>query len=42
MRIDFVTEGTVPVERLRSEFLEVAAQFGMRFVLWDSKAPYRR
>ena len=41
MRIDFVTEGTVPVERLRSEFLEVAAQFGMRFVLWDSKAPYR-
>ena len=41
MRIDFVTEGTVPVERLRSEFLEVAGQFGMRFVLWDSKAPYR-
>jgi len=41
MRIDFVTAGAVSVEELRADFAEVARQFGMRFEIWDARAPYR-
>jgi formyltetrahydrofolate deformylase len=41
MRIDFVTEGSTPVERLRADFTEIAARFQMRYEMWDAKAPYR-
>ena len=42
MRLDFLVPGTdVTAETLRSEFAEVASEFGMTFELWDARAPYR-
>ena len=41
MRIDFEVPGPVTPEELRGEFAAVAAEFEMRFELWDARAPYR-
>ena len=42
MRLDFLVPGTdVTAETLRTEFAEVASEFGMTFELWDARAPYR-
>ncbi|GAA1125994.1 formyltetrahydrofolate deformylase [Nocardioides aquiterrae] len=41
MRIDFEVPGAVTADELRGEFAAVAAEFEMRFELWDARAPYR-
>jgi formyltetrahydrofolate deformylase len=42
MRIDFeVSDPSLTVETLRSDFTEVAREFGMDYELWDADAPYR-
>ncbi len=41
MRIDFEAPGAGTVDDLRADFAAVAAQFEMRFELWDARAPYR-
>ena len=41
MRIDVAIAGSMSVEQLRADFVEVATSFGMRFELWDARAPYR-
>src|SRR5690348_7955295 len=42
MRIDFeATEAGVTADGLRAEFASIAAEFDMRYELWDAKAPYR-
>ena len=41
MRIDFTVPGEATVEAMRAAFAAVAAEFEMRFELWDARAPYR-
>jgi formyltetrahydrofolate deformylase len=42
MRIDFaVSDPTVTVESLRTDFAEVARAFGMDFEIWGARTPYR-
>ena len=41
MRIDFEVPGATTADDLRGEFAAVAAEFEMRFELWDARAPYR-
>jgi formyltetrahydrofolate deformylase len=42
MRIDFeVSDTSLTAETLRSEFTEVADEFGMDYELWEASAPYR-
>ncbi|WP_395658170.1 formyltetrahydrofolate deformylase [Nocardioides sp.] len=41
MRIDVAVPGPVTAEELRAEFAGIAAEFDMRFELWDARAPYR-
>ncbi len=42
MRIDFsVSDPSVSVETLRSEFAEVAREFAMTFEIWGARVPYR-
>jgi formyltetrahydrofolate deformylase len=41
MRIDFEVPGDATVDELRADFAAVAAEFEMRFELWDARAPYR-
>lgn len=41
MRIDFTVPGDATAEDLRAAFADVAAEFEMRFELWDARAPYR-
>jgi formyltetrahydrofolate deformylase len=41
MRIDFEVPGAATADELRGEFAAVAAEFEMRFELWDARAPYR-
>ncbi|MBZ5741249.1 formyltetrahydrofolate deformylase [Nocardioides mangrovi] len=41
MRIDVEVPGTTTADQLRTEFAPIAAEFEMRFELWDARAPYR-
>ena len=41
MRIDFTVPGEATAEEMRAAFAAVAAEFEMRFELWDARAPYR-
>jgi formyltetrahydrofolate deformylase len=41
MRIDVGIPGAVDAAALRNDFAAVAAEFEMRFEIWDAKAPYR-
>ncbi|HEU5038332.1 MAG TPA: formyltetrahydrofolate deformylase [Nocardioides sp.] len=41
MRIDFEVPGAATAAELRAEFGGVAAEFDMRFEIWDARAPYR-
>jgi formyltetrahydrofolate deformylase len=41
MRIDFEVPGETDAVAMRKEFAPVAAEFEMRFELWDAAAPYR-
>ncbi|GAB6986586.1 formyltetrahydrofolate deformylase [Nocardioides pyridinolyticus] len=41
MRIDFTVPGEATAEGLRAAFADVAAEFEMRFELWDARSPYR-
>jgi formyltetrahydrofolate deformylase len=41
MRIDFEVPGPATADDLRAAFAGIAADFEMRFELWDARAPYR-
>ena len=41
MRIDFEVPGPATADDLRAGFAGVAAEFEMRFEIWDARAPYR-
>jgi formyltetrahydrofolate deformylase len=41
MRIDFAVPKETTADELRGEFAGIAADFEMRFELWDARAPYR-
>ncbi|MGY2701286.1 formyltetrahydrofolate deformylase [Nocardioides sp. HB32] len=41
MRIDVEVPGPATAAELRAEFAPIAAEFEMRFELWDARAPYR-
>jgi formyltetrahydrofolate deformylase len=41
MRIDFEVPGPATADELRGDFAAIAAEFEMRFELWDAQAPYR-
>ena len=41
MRIDFTVPGAASADELRGAFAGIAAEFEMRFELWDARAPYR-
>ncbi|MGB0100428.1 MAG: formyltetrahydrofolate deformylase [Nocardioides sp.] len=41
MRIDVEVPGGTTADDLRTAFADIAAEFDMRFELWDARAPYR-
>ena len=41
MRIDFTIPGGAGLDDLRAAFADTAAEFEMRFEVWDARAPYR-
>ena len=41
MRIDFTVTASVDAGSLRTDFADVAGDFGMEYELWDTRAPYR-